>query len=61
MLFRSYKIVDDTLVETIVTDWHEQGDTEYQNSQEQFKYMRIIDNWMQLEGAKSYFNDLINQ
>lgn len=55
----SYQLNNDALTETIVTDWHEQGDTEYQDSKEQYRYMQVIDEWIPLENAESYFNDLI--
>ena len=56
----AYKIVDGELVETTISDWHERTDDEYDDDVEAVKYMLVMkDDWVPLEDAESYFDDLL--
>lgn len=57
----SYKIADGELVETTISDWHERTDDEYDDDVDAIRYMLVMkDEWIPLEDAESYFDDLLH-
>ena len=56
----SYRIVNEKLTETVVTDWHERTDEEYDAAMNAVKNLRILDQeWTPLSEAAGYFGDLL--